>query len=57
MALVLIASGAWAACYAALLQRLPSTPELASLLCAVGFVLAWWVVAWVLDARRIYLKI
>jgi predicted acyltransferase len=57
MALVLIASGAWAACYAALLQRLPSMPELASLLCAVGFVLAWWVVAWVLDARRIYLKI
>lgn len=57
MALVLIASGAWAACYGALLQLLPTTPKLASLTCAAAFVLVWWAVAWALDARRIYLKI
>jgi len=57
MALVLIASGAWAAWYAFLASLLPGTPPLASLLCAVGFVLVWWGVAWVLDRRRIYLKI
>ncbi|MBT2766958.1 DUF1624 domain-containing protein [Stenotrophomonas sp. ISL-67] len=57
MALVLIASGAWAACYAALARALPAMPELASLLCAVGFVLFWWGGAWALDRRRVYLKI
>lgn len=57
MALVLIASGAWAACNAWLVGMLPQLPQLASLLCAVGFVLLWWaVVAW-LDHRRIYVKI
>ena len=57
MALVVIASGAWAAYYQALLRLMPGAPQLASLLCAVGFVAVWWGVAWVLDARRIYLKI
>ncbi|WP_426804304.1 acyltransferase family protein [Stenotrophomonas sp. SrG] len=57
MALVLIASGAWAAYYAALARALPGMPALASLLCAVGFVLFWWVVAWALDRRGVYLKI
>jgi predicted acyltransferase len=57
MALVLVASGAWAACHARLLASLPSSPQLASLLCAVGFVLFWWGMAWMLDRRRIYLKI
>jgi predicted acyltransferase len=54
---VLIASGAWAAYYAALARALPGMPALASLLCAVGFVLFWWVVAWALDRRGVYLKI
>ncbi len=57
MALVMIASGAWAACNTWLLGMLPQTPQLASLLCASSFVLFWWaVVAW-LDHRRIYVKI
>jgi predicted acyltransferase len=57
MALVLIASGAWAACYTVLAAALPSAPALASLLCAVGFVLLWWVVAWAMDRRGVHLKI
>lgn len=57
MALVMIASGAWAACNAWLLGWLPSHPQLASLGCALGFVLLWWGVAWGLDRHRIYLKI
>jgi len=57
MALVLVASGAWAACYSLLLRALPAAPALASLLCAVGFVACWWGVAWVLDRRGVYLKI
>ncbi|WP_369349297.1 acyltransferase family protein [Stenotrophomonas sp. JAG2] len=57
MVLVLIASGAWAWLYQAVATALPSAPTLASLLCAVGFVALWWGVVWVLDARRIYLKI
>lgn len=57
MVLVLIASGAWACLYQAVATALPSAPTLASLLCAVGFVALWWGVVWVLDARRIYLKI
>lgn len=57
MALVMIASGAWAACNAWLVGLLPQAPQLASLLCAFGFVLFWWgVVAW-LDHRRVYVKI
>jgi len=57
MALVLIASGAWAACYTMLANAVPGQPALASLLCAVGFVAFWWIIAWALDRRRIYLKI
>ena len=57
MALVMIASGAWAACNALLLARMPGEPRLASLLCALGFVAFWWGVVWLLDRRRIYLKI
>lgn len=57
MALVLIASGAWAACYTMLASAVPGQPALASLLCAVGFVAFWWIIAWTLDRRRIYLKI
>ncbi len=57
MALVLIASGAWAACYRMLANAVPGQPALASLLCAVGFVAFWWIIAWALDRRRIYLKI
>jgi len=57
MALVLIASGAWAACYTMLANAVPGQPALASLLCAVGFVASWWIIAWALDRRRIYLKI
>ncbi|WP_313458335.1 heparan-alpha-glucosaminide N-acetyltransferase domain-containing protein [Stenotrophomonas sp.] len=57
MALVMIASGAWAACNGWLVGLMPAHPSLASLLCASGFVLFWWgVVAW-LDHRRIYVKI
>ncbi len=57
MALVMIASGAWAACNGGLVGLMPAHPSLASLLCASGFVLFWWgVVAW-LDHRRIYVKI
>jgi predicted acyltransferase len=41
----------------ALARALPGMPALASLLCAVGFVLFWWVVAWALDRRGVYLKI
>lgn len=57
MALVLIASGAWSACYTMLSSAVPGQPALASLLCAVGFVASWWIIAWALDRRRIYLKI
>lgn len=57
MALVLIASGAWAACYALLLSALPAAPMLASLLCAAAFVAFWWGVVWILDRRRVYFKI
>jgi predicted acyltransferase len=57
MALVLISSGAWTACYALLSGALPASPKLASLLCAAGFVAFWWGVAWLLDRRRVYLKI
>ncbi|MEG2803285.1 heparan-alpha-glucosaminide N-acetyltransferase domain-containing protein [Stenotrophomonas sp.] len=57
MALVLIASGAWAGLYATLSALLPAAPRLASLLCAVLFVAVWWGVVWALDRRRIYLKI
>ncbi|WP_312317039.1 heparan-alpha-glucosaminide N-acetyltransferase domain-containing protein [Stenotrophomonas sp.] len=57
MALVMIASGAWAACNAWLVAQMPQQPSLASLLCAVGFVLCWWGVVWWLDRRRIYVKI
>ena len=57
MALVMIASGAWAACNGWLVGLMPAHPSLASLLCACGFVLFWWgVVAW-MDHRRIYVKI
>lgn len=57
MALVMIATGAWAACNAWLVGLMPVHPRLASLLCACGFVLFWWGVMWVLDRRRIYVKI
>ncbi len=57
MALVMIASGGWAACNAWLVAQMPQQPSLASLLCAVGFVLCWWGVVWWLDRRRIYVKI
>lgn len=57
MALVLIASGAWAACFAGLLSLMPAAPKLASLSCALGFVAFWWCVVWLLDRRRVYFKI
>lgn len=57
MALVLAATGAWAWAFHALQSALPEAPELASLACAVGFVTIWWGVVWVLDRRRVYLKI
>jgi len=57
MALVLIASGAWGGCYTMLANAVPGQPALASLVCAVGFVAFWWIIAWTLDRRRIYLKI
>lgn len=57
MALVLIATGAWAACFALLLSVLPAAPQLASLLCALAFVGFWWCVVWLLDRRGVYFKI
>lgn len=57
LALLLIASGAWAGLFQALSSALPASPALASLLCAMLFVGAWWGVMWMLDRRRIYLKI
>ena len=57
MALLLIGSGTWAWLYQAVLALLPHAPTLASLLCALLFVAVWWGVVWMLDARRIYLKI
>ncbi|MFI8719265.1 acyltransferase family protein [Stenotrophomonas sp. NPDC077464] len=57
MALVLIASGAWAACYTMLARAVPDQSALASLLCAVGLLAFWWIIAWALDRRRIHLKI
>lgn len=57
MALLLMASGAWGWLYQTLSALLPTAPALASLLCALGFVMVWWGVVWALDARRIYLKI
>ncbi len=57
MALLLIASGAWAWLYQGISALLPATPALASLLCALLFVTVWWFVVWTLDSRRIYLKI
>ncbi len=57
MALLLMASGAWGWMYQALSMLLPTAPALASLSCALGFLSVWWGVVWVLDARRIYLKI
>lgn len=56
MALVLIASGTWAALYGAL-SGLFGDPMLASLASALLFVLFWWVVVWRLDARGIHLRI
>jgi predicted acyltransferase len=57
MALVLGASGAWAWLFHTLAAAMPEARQLASLLCALGFVALWWCVVWVLDRRRIYLKI
>jgi predicted acyltransferase len=57
MALLLIASGAWAWLYQGISALLPAAPALASLLCALLFVTVWWFVVWALDSRRIYLKI
>ncbi|HAI46282.1 MAG TPA: DUF5009 domain-containing protein [Stenotrophomonas sp.] len=57
MALLLIGSGTWAWLYQGVLALLPHAPTLASLLCALLFVAVWWGVVWMLDARRIYLKI
>ena len=57
MALVLGASGAWAWLNQAVSTPLSSAPALASLLCALLFVAVWWGVVWMLDARRMYLKI
>jgi len=54
---VLAATGAWAWMFHALDLALPEAPKLASLGCAVGFVAIWWAVVWVLDRRRVYLKI
>ncbi|MCS4278359.1 acyltransferase family protein [Stenotrophomonas rhizophila] len=57
MALVLGATGVWAWAFRALERVVPQAPMLASLMCAVGFVALWWGVVWVLDRRRLYLKI
>jgi predicted acyltransferase len=57
MALVMIGTGAWAACNALLVAGLPGQPRLASLLCALAFVAFWWCVVWALDRRRLYFKI
>jgi len=57
MALVLIASGAWAWLFQTASTLLPAAPKLASLLCALAFVGVWWCVVWVLDRRHIHLKI
>ncbi|MCC7633758.1 acyltransferase family protein [Stenotrophomonas rhizophila] len=57
MALLLIASGAWAWLFQMASALLPAAPKLASLLCALGFVGVWWCVVWALDRRHIHLKI
>lgn len=57
MAVGLLGSGAWAWVWQQLATAMPNALELASLLQALAFVGVWWVVAWWLDARRIYLKI
>ena len=56
MALVLIASGAWSAMDAWLVGLLDDA-RLASLACAVLFVVLWWYAMRLLDTRSIYLKI
>ncbi|WP_349985507.1 acyltransferase family protein [Stenotrophomonas sp. WHRI 8082] len=57
LSVVLGATGAWARAWHLMRDALPTQPAMASLLVAGGFVGAWWVVAWWLDRRRIYVKI
>lgn len=56
LALVLIASGAWARLDAALVVLLHD-PTRASLACAVLFVAVWWAIVRALDARGIHVRI
>jgi len=57
LSVVLGATGAWTRAWQLMRDALPAQPALASLLIACGFVSAWWVVAWWLDRRRLYIKI
>jgi len=56
MALLLIASGCWAGFFDAM-QHALHDPALASLGCASGFVLFWWLLMWWLDARGVHFRI
>jgi len=57
MSVVLLATGVWGRVWQQLATAMPGALELASMLQAIAFVALWWVVAWWLDRRRIYLKI